>query len=168
MTSSVQESFENFKHLKSDPFQSKGVLLDDLNNPDKKVYNSIQAIDTQNYFLSERLSLFEKFRINSENFSMKHFNIRSAKKNLKNSRTFFLKQTQTALLKVLCSTETRFDDRNSESSLYQQPQYTTIHQYRSPSHKSGRGGDISMCIHDSLNFKFRKDLYINTKNVESI
>ena len=146
----------------------KGVLLDDLNDPDKNVYNNIQAIDTQNYFLSERLSLFEKFRINSENFSMKHFNIRSAKKNLKNSRTFFLKQTQTALLKVLCSTETRFDDRNSESSLYQLPQYTTIHQYGSPSHKSGRGGDISMCIHDSLNFKFRKDLYINTKNVESI
>ena len=52
--------------------------------------------------------------------------------------------------------------------LYQLPQYTAIHQNRSPSHKSGRGGGISMYIHDSLNFKSRRELDINTKNVESL
>ena len=88
------------------------------------------------------------------------------RKILKNSRAFFLKPAP--FFKVLCLTETWFDDRNSESSLYQLPQYTVIHQHRSPSHKNGRAGGISMYIHDSLNFKSRKDLDINTKNVESL
>ena len=77
------------------------------------------------------------------------------RKILKNSRIFFFK--------VLW-----FNDRNSESSLYQLPQYTAIHQHMSPSHKYGRGGGISMYIHDSLNFKSWRELDINTKNVESL
>ena len=92
MISPVQESFENFESLKFDPFESKDVLLDDSNDPDKNFYNNIQGIDMQYYLPSEFLSLSEKLRINSENFSMVHLNIRSAKKNLKNSRTSFLKQ----------------------------------------------------------------------------
>ena len=92
MTSPVQESFENFENLKFDPFESKDVLLDDSNDPDKNFYNNIQAVDTQYYLPSELLSLSEKIRINSENFSMIHLNIKSAKNFLENSRTFFLKQ----------------------------------------------------------------------------
>ena len=79
----------------------------------------------------------------------------------------FLSQTG-SFFKVLCLTETWFDDKNSESSIYQLPQYTAIHQYRSPSHESGRGGGISMYTHDSLNFKSQRELDINTKNVESL
>ena len=166
MTSPVQESFENFENLKFDPFESKDVLLDDSNDPDKNIYNNIQAVDTQYYLPSEFLSLSEKLRINSENFSMIHLNIRSAKKNFEKLKDF-LSQTG-SFFKVLCLTETWFLDRNSENSLYQPPQYIAIHQNRSPSHKSGRGGGISMYIHDSLNFKSRRDLDINTKTVESL
>ena len=166
MNSPVQESFENFENLKFDPFESKDVLLDDSNDPDKNFYNNIQAVDTQYYLPSELLSLSEKLHINSENFSMIHLNIRSAKKNFEKLKDF-LSQTG-SFFKVLCLTETWFHDRNSESSLYQLPQYTAIHQHRSPSHKSGRGGGISMYIHDSLNFKSRRELDINTKNVESL
>ena len=50
MSSSVQESFENFENFKFDPDESKDVLLDDWNNPDKSFCNNIQAVDTQ-YFL---------------------------------------------------------------------------------------------------------------------
>ena len=164
MTSSVQESFENFEKLKFDPFELKDVLLDDSNDPDKNIYNNIQAVDTQYYLSSELLSLSQKLRINSENFSMIHLNIRSAKKNFEKLKGF-LSQTG-SFFKVLCLTETWFHDRNSESLLYQLPQHTTIHQNRIPSHKSGRGGGISMYIHYSLNFKSRRDLDINTKNVE--
>ena len=162
MTSPVQESFDNFENLKFDPFESKNVLLNDSNDPDKNFYNNIQAIDMQ-YCLP---SLSEKLRINSENFSMIHLNIRSAKKNFEKLKDF-LSQTG-SFFKVLCLTETWFDDRNSESSLYQLPQYTAIHHHRSPSHKSGREGDISMYIYDSLNFKSRRELDINTKNLVSI
>ena len=57
MTSPVQETFENFEHLKFDSFESKDVLLDDSNDPDKNFYNNIQAVDTQYYMPSEFLSL---------------------------------------------------------------------------------------------------------------
>ena len=97
-----------------------------------------QAVNTQYYFLSELLSLPEKLHINPENFSMVHLNIRSAKKNFEKLMNF-LSQTG-SFFKVLCLTETLFDDTNSKSSLYQLPQYTAIHQYMSPSHKRGRGG----------------------------
>ena len=97
---------------------------------------------------------------------MIYLNIRSAKKNFEKLKDL-LSQTG-SFFKVLCVTETWFLDRNSEKSLYQPPQCIAIHQNRSPSHKSGRGGGISMYIHDSLNFKSRRDLDINTKTVESL
>ena len=50
MASPVQGSFGNFEKLKFDSFESKDVLLDDSNDPDKKVYNRIQAVDTQYHF----------------------------------------------------------------------------------------------------------------------
>ena len=52
MTSSVQESFDNFENLKFDPSESKDVLLDDLNDPGKNFHNNIQAVDKQHYFPS--------------------------------------------------------------------------------------------------------------------
>ena len=79
---------------------------------------------------------------------MIHLNIRSAKRNFEKLKDC-LSQAGT-FFKFLCLTETWFDDRNSENSLYQLPQYTTIHQHRSPPHRSGRGGGISMYIHDSI------------------
>ena len=108
MTSPVQESFENFENLKFDPFESKDVLLDDSSDPHKNIFNNIQAVNTQYYLLSELLSLSGKARINSEHFSMIHLNIRSATKNFEKLK--------------LSLTETWFDDRTSESSLYQLPQ----------------------------------------------
>ena len=35
MASPIQESFENFENLKFDAFESKDVLLDDWNDPNK-------------------------------------------------------------------------------------------------------------------------------------
>ena len=72
MTSPVQKSFENFKNLKFNPFESKDFLLDDSNNPDKNFYNNIKAVHRQYHFPSELLSLSEKLHISSEKFSMIH------------------------------------------------------------------------------------------------
>ena len=91
---------------------------------------------------------------------MIHLNIRSAKKIFEKLKDF-LSQTG-SFSKVLCLTETWFNDRNSESSLDQLPQYTAIHRHRS------WGGGKGMYIHDSLNFKSRRKLDINTKNVDSL
>ena len=88
----VQESFKNSENLKFDSFESKDVLLDDSNDPGKNFYNNIKAIDTQYYFTSELFSLSAKLQINSENFSMIHLNISSAKENFKKINDF-LSQT---------------------------------------------------------------------------
>ena len=112
ITSPIQESFENFENLKFDPFESKDVLLDDPNDPDKNFYNNIQAVDTQYYFPSELPSLSEKLHINSERFSMIHLNIRSAKKIFEKLKDFLSKTDP--FFKVLCLTETWLNDRTSE------------------------------------------------------
>ena len=166
MFSAVQESFGNFENLKFDSFESKDVLLDDSNDPDKNLYNNIQAVDTQFYLPSELLFLSEKLHINSEKFSMIHLNIRSAKKNFQKLKDFLSQSA--SFSKVLYLNETWLDDRNSECSLYLLPQCTAIYQHRTPSHKSGGRGGINMYIHDSLNFKSLRELVINTKNVESL
>ena len=50
MTSPVQKSFGDFENFKFDPFDSKEVLLENSNDPDKKFYNNIKAVDMQYYF----------------------------------------------------------------------------------------------------------------------
>ena len=126
MNSPIQESFENFENLKFDLFESKDVLLDDSNDPYRNFYKNIKAIDAQYYFPLQLLSLSIKPLINLKKFYMIRLNIRSAKKNFEKLKDF-LSQT-VSLFKVLCLTETWFDDRNSESVLYQLPKYTAIHQ----------------------------------------
>ena len=81
-----------------DPFESKDVLLDDSNDPDKNFYNNIQAVKTQNYLPLELLSLSEKLCINLEKISMIHLNISSAKKNFEKLKDF-LSQTGSSFLK---------------------------------------------------------------------
>ena len=79
LTSTVQESFENFENLKFNAFESKDVLLNDSNDPNKNFYNNIKAIDTQYYLPSELLPLSEKLHLNSENVTIIYINLRSAK-----------------------------------------------------------------------------------------
>ena len=50
MTSPVQKSFENFENSKFNPFDSKDVLLENSNDPDKNFYNNIKDVDGQYYF----------------------------------------------------------------------------------------------------------------------
>ena len=118
----------------------------------QNIYNNMHIVNTQLYFSS---FIFHYFSFSFYPISMIHINIRSAKKKSKKLKDF-LSQT-CSFFKALCLPETSFDDRNSESSLYQQPQYTAIHQHRSPSHKGGRGTGISMYIHGSLNSTSRRD-----------
>ena len=72
-------SFENFENLKFNAFESKDVLLNDSNDPNKNFYNNIKAIDTQYYLPSELLPLSEKLHLNSENVTIIYINLRSAK-----------------------------------------------------------------------------------------
>ena len=53
---------------------------------------------------------------------------------------------------------------STSRSLYELPNYKSIHQVRNYS----KGGGVSIYINKSLNFKLRTDLSINSRDVESL
>ena len=66
---------------------------------------------------------------------------------------------------IICFSETWLDDSFLESqSLYELPNYKSVHQVRN----NGKGGGVSIYINESINFKLRSDLSINSTDVESI
>ena len=67
---------------------------------------------------------------------------------------------------MICFSETWLDDDNlsTSRSLYELPNYKSIHQVRNYS----KGRAVSIYINKSLNFRLRPDLSINSRNVESL
>ena len=63
---------------------------------------------------------------------------------------------------MLCFSDTWLDDL--DNSIYELPNYIRKHQARS----GRRGGGVSIYIHNSLKFKKRSDLSINSKDIESL
>lgn len=80
--------------MKFDRFKLTNVLLNDLSDPDRYLYNNISVVIIipilcKNYFSWEFLLLSEKFHIISKNISMIHLNLREAKKVLEKFEDFF-------------------------------------------------------------------------------
>lgn len=80
--------------MKFDRFKLTNVLLNDLSDPDRYLYNNISVVIIipvlcKNYFSWEFLFLSEKFHIISKNISMIHLNLREAKKVLEKFEDFF-------------------------------------------------------------------------------
>ena len=67
---------------------------------------------------------------------------------------------------IVCFSETWANDINiNKNSSFQLPNYNTEHQIR----KSGKGGGgVCIFIHDSLDYKARKDLSINCDAIEYV
>ena len=126
MTSPVYESLENFENLKFDPFKST------LTKTSITTFGPL----TRNIISHQRFYPYLKGFTQIRKI-FQWFIFASAKKKFVNFKDF-LSQTG-SFFSVLCLTETWFDFRNSESSLYQLSKYIASHQHKSPSHKSGRG-----------------------------
>mgnify|MGYP001795064481 FL=1 len=96
-------------------------------------------------------------------FSILHLNIRSIKKNFENFKLFL--SSFSFDFSIICFSETWLDDSFLESqSLYELPNYKSVHQVRN----NGKGGGVSIYINEAINFKLRSDLSINSTDVESI
>ena len=66
---------------------------------------------------------------------------------------------------IVCFSETWANDINiNKSSSFQLPNYNPDHQIRKPR----KGGAVCIFIHDSLDYKLRKDLFINCDPIESL
>ena len=109
---------------------------------------------------------FPSLRINTEqnDFSIFHLNIRSIKKFFGNFKLFL--SSLNFNFSVICFSETWLDGEtlSTSRSLYELPNYKSIHQVRNYS----KGGGVSIYINKSLNFKLRPDLSINSRDVESL
>ena len=65
----------NFEKLKFDPFDFDNVLLNNTNDPDENIFNSLNQIDSVFYAVEEATTSFKKF--NDKTFSVLHLNVRS-------------------------------------------------------------------------------------------
>ena len=98
-----------------------------------------------------------------DHFSVLHLNIRSIKKNFENFKLFLISINFT--FSVICLSERWWDDLATiEKSLYELPNYNSIHQARGDCNGSG----ISIYIHKSLDFTVKLDLSINNNDIESL
>ena len=76
-----------------------------------------------------------------------------------------LYKTLNLTFNIVCFSEPWEDgDKLENDSLIQLPGYNVLHQIR----KNRRGGGISIFVHESLSFKRRQDLGINSEAVESL
>ena len=152
----------HFDTLKYDIFvNNENILLDDSCDPDRNFFSThIQNINTP-YILPDEFDSFLD-TIPSQNFSILHLNIRSAKKNFESFKELLVNLNTT--FSIICFSETWLNTTDIGSSLYELPQYKSIHQIRNHS----KGGGVSIYIHENLSFKVRNDLSVNCMDVESL
>ena len=149
--------FETLKHNLVN--ESDYILLDSACDPDLNFFNKyVKNFDTKYLSPGDLKYFIEKPVTNL--FSILHLNIRSIKKNFDNFKNFLCSLDFT--FSVICFSETWLDKLNSFT--YDLPNYTSIHQKRS----DRKGGEVSIYIHNSLNFINRPDLSIDCDDIESL
>ena len=118
-------------------------------------------LDTQ-YLMPDKFKTnFKDFSKNS--FSVLHLNIRSINKNFEAFTEFYSKLNY--IFSVICFSETWASEENiNKNSTFQLKNYNVIHQVRN----SRKGGGLCIFIHESLCYKLRKDLSINSEAIESL
>ena len=108
--------------------------------------------------------IFTNFKDFSKNsFSVLHLSIRSINKNFEAFTKFYSKLNH--ILSVICFCETWASEENiNKNSTFQLKNYNVIHQVRN----SRKGGGLCIFIHESLCYKLRKILSINSETIESL
>ena len=152
-------------HLKSmsfNTFSNNNNFYDGNQAPDVNFFlENIPSLNTEYSIPSDVKIGFSKFEC-SDTFSVLHLNIRSLKKNFEDFKELY--KTLNLKFSMVCFSETWADDNKLENdSLIQLPGYNVLHQIR----KNRRSGGISIFAQESLSFKRRQDLGINSEAVKS-
>ena len=145
------------------PFLSNNNFSDSNQDPDVNFFlGNIPSLNTEHFSPSDVKIGFSKFE-SLDTFSVLHFTIRSLRKNFEDFQEIY--KTLNLKFSIVCFSETWADDNKLENDcLIQLPGYIVLHQIR----KNRRGGGISIFVHESLSFKRRQDLGINSEAVESL
>ena len=144
-------------------FLSNNNFSDGNQDPDVNYFfTNIPSLSTEYFSPCDVKIGFSKFE-SSDTFSVLHLNIRNLRKNFEDFKELY--KTLNLKFSIVCFSETWADDDKLENdSLIQLPGYNVLHQIR----KNRRGGGISIFVHESLSFKRRQDLGINSEAVESL
>lgn len=96
-------------------------------------------------------------------FSLLNINTRSISKNFENLKTMLCNLKFN--FKIICVTETWLKEHMVTNSNFNIPGYKSIHQPRS---ENRTGGGTCLFLHNSINYKLRSNLSINTDDCESL
>lgn len=147
-----------FEKLKFSPFNLQNTLL---NNSNDHFLNANQFFDANKFKIEEtnpkRSWNDDKF------FSILHLNLRSLEKNFHNLVLFIA--TLNFNFKVICISETRCSSEHDNSDLSKLPNYSSIHQTRSP---GKTGGSLAIFVLHVMTHSVRKGLSINTEDIEAL
>ena len=136
---------ETFGNFESKLFSFQSILSSDNNDPDKNFFNDkLQEIDSPYFSLESFTAISEK--LNRNNFSLLHLNIRSLNKNIDDFREFLA--SFKGCFSVIVLTESWCDETAINNSLLNLENYNSVHQTR----KGKKGGRICIYIHNSLDF----------------
>ena len=151
----------NFESMLFSPFSTKECFVDNDHDPDINFHHDASMLDTQ-YLMPDKFKTnFMDFSKNS--LSVLHLNIRSINKNFEAFTEFYSKLNH--IFSVICFSETWASEENiNKNSTFQLKNYNVIHQVRN----SRKGEGLCIFIHESLCYKLRKDLSINSEAIESL
>ena len=145
------------------PFLNNNNFSDGNQDLNVSVFlDNIYSLNTE-YFLSFDVKIgFSKFA-SPDTFSVLHLNIRSLRKSFEDCKELY--KTLNLKFSIVCFSETWADGNKLENdSSIQLLDYNLLHQIR----KNHLGGGISIFVHESLSFKRRQDLGINSETLESL
>ena len=127
---------KTFGNFESKLFSFQSILSSDSNDPDQNFFNDkLQETDSLYFSLENFTAISEK--LNRNNFSLLHLNIRSLNKNIDDFREFLA--SFKGNFSVIVLTESWCDETAINNSLLNLENYNSVHQTR----KGKKGGGIA-------------------------
>ena len=144
-----------------DPFSVNEDLKDNNQDPDVNFYQTqISSLDTNYYIPNKVKENLENFQ--QKSFSFLHLNIRSMSKNFESFREFL--DSFCFSFSAICLSETWCQPHETSNSNLQIPGYVSLHQTR----KNRRRGGLCIFLLESLSYKVRDDLAVNSSAIECL
>ena len=151
----------SFESQSFNPVSVNEDLKDNDQDPEVNFYQTqISSIDTSYYIpneIKENLEIFQQ-----KPFSVLHLNIRSMSKNFESFWGFL--DSLCFSFSVICLSETWCQAHETSNSNLQIPGYVSLHQTR----KNRRGEGLCIFLLESLSYKVRTDLAVNSSAMECL
>ena len=161
ITNSSNASNGSFDSQSFNPFSINEYLKDTDQDPDVNFdQTQISSLDTSYYIPNEVKKNLENFQ--QKSLSVLNLNIRSICKNFESFQEFL--DSLCFSFSAICLSETWCQPHETSNSNLQIPGYVSLHQTR----KNHRGGGLCMFLLESLSYKVRDDLAVNSCAIECL